>query len=333
MKKLLSLSGIFIFLVAMFSPAAAGYPIGSAQDGGPAPQEPDFTSANNVFLPAVMVFSPSFTLSGQVKDAGDMPLSGVAVVSDFGGNAVSDANGVYHLDVAEGAQKIVAAKDGYNFDPATANLNVANNMNNLNFTAIDANAPSVAACFNMLLDSNFETGATWTISPAVNPSVPTSTAWYSPVTSMLSGVPVGAVNPFPGIFTTGEFWQPTSVVIPANAYLVNLQMRLLPRSSDYWGYHLDEQAAMDAESKLNAPDAVEAQYGHIRDAANTVTLRQLFKWFPIDSYYWLYRSYDLTWPVDFRGQTISVLFGATNNGYGGNAALYVDDVYLYYCTP
>jgi hypothetical protein len=54
----------------------------------------------------------------------------------------------------------------------------------------------------------------------------------------------------------------------------------------------------------------------------------LFKWYHENLAYWLSRQFDLT---NFRGQAISVLFGAANDGWNGNTALYVDDVYLEVC--
>jgi hypothetical protein len=324
MKKMLYTIAIFVFILSITSPAAA-------QDE---PPTPNWLNGDDlaVFLPIVVRAVPTHIVTGQIKDAQDLPLGGVSVSSTFGNSGVTDAYGVYRLTTQQGIQEIVAAKDGYNFEPGVADLDVTEGINNLNFTGISTSEGTLQGCTNLLYNPNFESNMFdgWTISPANNPSNYTMDYFFSPVWSMESGVPLWASNPFPYQFTTGEFWQPTIIPIPWNATVVNLRMRLLPTSSDLWGYHVWEQAAMDASSKLNAPDETESQYGHIRDAANTVTLRQLFKWFPIDSRYWLYRSYDLR---EFRGQTISVLFGAANDGWNGNTALYVDDVYLYYCVP
>lgn len=321
MKRLLSILAIFVIVLSMASPVLA-------QEGQP---EPDHPSGSTIlYLPLVTRLSPAYTVTGQIKDAEDVPLSGATVSTSFGQASITDANGVYQMVTSGGIQTITAVKDGYKFEPGVADLTVSTHMRNLNFTAVDKDEASLATCENLLLNPNFEGFGGWNISPANNPSVYTMQYWWSPVWSMLSGVPLWTANPFPGEFTTGEFWQPTLIPIPANAYVVNLRMRVLPTSSDLWGYHIAEQAAMDAAFSPDVPDATESQYAHIRDAANTTTLRQLFKWFPIDSYYWLYRSYNL---MDFRGQTISVLFGAANDGWNGNTALYVDDVYLYYCTP
>ena len=340
-KRLITLIGIFVLVLSVASPAAAGTVPGTAQDDEPAPLWPS-AGQTYLFLPTVSRVILPYVVSGQVKNAEDLPLAGVNVIGAFGPAAKTDANGVYRLAVAEGAQEVVVEKEGFNFKPATAEIEVSGNMNNLNFSAVSANAPDVAACTSTLLvNSNFEDpGQTgWIIRDVhanlKNKSRYTDTRWWSPAQSMLSGAPTGIANPFPGEWTTGEFYQATTALIPTDATVVQLQMRLLPDSTDLWGYHIAEQAAMDAAG-TNMPEATEAQYGFVcTDGADSDTCnpgnggKMLFKWFPIDSYMWLYRSYDLR---AFRGETISVLLGASNDGYNGNTALYVDDVYLYYCT-
>jgi len=322
-KGFFYLIGIVALILAVASPALA-------QETG-SPQAPD---AIKMYLPVVSR-PPLYTLSGQIKDAQDLPLSGALVTNGQGGSVKTDNNGVYTLKTNPGAQTLTASKDGYTFEPATADLSVSEDMLNLNFTAL---SPADVQWWwpgctttNLLINSNFEGTGGWTITPANNPSLYTTQYSWSGVWSMLSGVPMGIPNPFPNQFTTSEFWQPTTTVIPANAWFVRLRMRVLPISDQRFGYHIAEQAAMDAAVSVNAPEAAESQYAHVRDETNTVTLRQLFKWFPIDTRFWLFRSYDLR---DFRGQTISILFGAANDGDArGNTALYVDDVFLDVCVP
>jgi hypothetical protein len=203
---------------------------------------------------------------------------------------------------------------------------------------------TLSGCQNLLLSSDFESGTDWVIRPANVPSVYTTDYSHSTSQSMQSGIPIGDANPFPGWYTTSEFYQNTSVLIPGNATYAVLKMYVLPRSSDLWGYHLAEQAALDASLEgPNAPDAVESQYGFIgpsiANAADPVTTYTpaLFKWYPVDSYYWLYREFDLLSGdfdyLNLRGKSIAVLFGAINDGYNGNTALYVDDVSLDVCAP
>ncbi|OGO36688.1 MAG: hypothetical protein A2W35_21135 [Chloroflexi bacterium RBG_16_57_11] len=332
MKKLLTLIAILVVILSVASPVLA-------QDGPTTPDRPEGT-ATTLYLPLVTRLSPSYLLTGQIKDAQDLPVSGATVSTEFGQVGVTDVNGVYQMNAPVGQRHIVAAKDGYDFEPGVADLNVSANMNNLNFTAVSkADQISLAACTQLLLNPALDSGvAGWTIhNPGNNhPAAFTQEFWYSPVWSMLTGWSLSTTNTFLNQYTTGEFYQ--SVTIPATADTVRLQFRVLPRSADWWGYHIEEQAAMDAAMDPNAPDATEAQYAQIVSSTDIDdTIHQMFKWFPINSYYWLYRSYDLTnlggAHLDLRGDTISVLFGATDWGDGYNTGMYVDEVYLYYCVP
>jgi len=334
-QRLIPIITILVLLLTAAGPAAAS-------DEGPAPLWPSAQPA--VFLPLVVRAGAQYNLTGQVKDAEDLPLAGVTVEIQGGQEALTDANGVFSLKAPEGEQTILASKDGYAFEPGTADLEVSGDLNNLNFSAVSAAVPDVAGYVNMLVNSKFENDAGWVIRDANIESRYVNNFYYTYNTSMLSGVPIGVSNPFKYEWTTSEFYQSTDIEIPANAYYVQARMHLLPRSTDLWGYHINEQAALDALQQqsvplsaqlANAPDAMESQYGFVcTDGADSDTCnpdnggKMLFKWYPISSYWWLYRAYDLR---SFRGETVSLLFGAANDGYNGNTALYVDDVYLYYC--
>jgi len=181
-------------------------------------------------------------------------------------------------------------------------------------------------CSNLLLNSNFEAATDWVIKTANIPSAYTTEFAYSPVQSMRNGISLGTANPFPNVFTTSEFYQP--VTIPADAYLVRLRMHLLPKSATPYG---PELPSITDKSIPYSPDelaAIEAQYGYIMDSSGLITRAQLFMWSRANSASWLYRQFDL---INFRGQAISVLFGAANDGRNGNTALYVDEVYLDVC--
>jgi len=190
-----------------------------------------------------------------------------------------------------------------------------------------------SGCYSALVNSTFEAATGWTIRGAVNPSTYSTTYWYSPIRSMLSGIPKYSIPPKDGIWRTSEFYQ--EVAIPATATVANLQVRLLPTSSDLYGYRIAEQQALDEMmSSEDAPNAAESQYGYVcTDCANPAgptKLKQLFRWFPIDSYYWLFREFNL---LEFKGSTVGILFGAQDYGDWGNTALYVDNAILTICTP
>ena len=330
MKRLLTLIAILVVLLSVASPAVA-------QDGPTTPNKPEGT-ATTLYLPLVTRLSPAYTITGQVKDAQDLPVSGATVTTEFGQVGVTDVNGVYQVVVPTGQRTLTAAKVGYDFEPEVADLDITKNMNNLNFTAVSkADQISLAACTQLILNPELDSGvAGWTIhNPGNNhPAAYNNDIFKSPAWSMLVGWALGTYNNFLNQYTTGEFYQ--SVTIPATADRAVLQFRVLPRSADWWGYHIAEQAALDAAMATNAPDATESQYAQIVSSTDIDdTIHQMFKWFPINSHYWLFRSYDLTnlggAHLDLRGDTFSVLFGATDWGDGENTGMYVDEVHVYYC--
>jgi hypothetical protein len=529
MKRWFSFALLLALLLGAAVPAAASTPAGLDQDGDPQPKPPS-AGGSIIFLPMVRAANQSYTVTGQVKNAQDLPLAGVTVRDDAGHSAITDSNGVYRLAVNAGQRLLVPsnsaqrtqapATTGYTFEPASAQVNVTQNLDGQDFTAllacenvvpnpgfetvpfywnpISGNAngytpyytsekantgsysgftgirdvqpntsswsrfrthnitiPSTASdasltlalwpkstdptfkpqpiapqqtgfdteapdapqlyddaqyvavldsnnnvlawvlwtrlndqawvttptislmawrgrtikleigtyndgyggvtstyvddvnlslcpggapgtCTNSLLNSNMEADDGWIARPANIPSTYTTEYSYSPSYSARNGIPLWAANPYPYVFTTSEFYQPVS--IPAAAYYARLRMRLLPRGAYYSGYYSAAEAqpsaslapALDTGSQYDpqALAAAEAQYGFIMDSSGTSDLKMLFKWYSLNSAYWLYREYDLT---AYRGQTISVLFGAANDGWGTNTSLYVDDVYLEVC--
>jgi hypothetical protein len=181
-------------------------------------------------------------------------------------------------------------------------------------------------CSNLLLNSNFEAATDWVIKTATYPSAYTTEFASSPVQSMRSGISLSIPNPFPNIWTTSEFYQP--VTIPADAYSARLTVRLLPKSAGWYGPDEPLIAADSNEYDPQALAATEAQYGYIMDSTGLNSRAYLFRWFHVNSSTWLVRQFNL---LTFRGQAISVLFGAANDGYNGNTALYVDDATLDVC--
>jgi hypothetical protein len=516
MKKIFNLSILLIGLFVLAAPIGPGF----AQDSAPIPETTD--DWVSVFLPLVSGGgTASFTVSGQIMDAREAPLSGVTVTAGNGALAVTDESGVYSLTVPAGLQDFEAAKEGYNLDPAVAQLDVDHDIANLHFTAIqqctnpipnssfeilyfywnpisgnaagytpyysalqantglysgftgimpsypapdnveswsrfrtheitipyastsadlyfsfwpqttetaipdpveslevgfdtealdapsfpydfyyvaviDENneivdwiftdlandqawtsygpidllqphligqtfrleigtynqgtggvtsafiddieldicpsAPPSTGCYNLLLNSTFETGTDWVIKPATLPSAYSTEFWYSPSTSMRSGVPSGFPNPFPAQWTTSEFYQP--VTVPANAYHALLKTRLLPRSSEPGGYISTENESAGESYGEIALASEETQYGYIMDPTGTITHKLLFKYYYYDSAYWLYREFDLIGDLkalDLLGVPISVLFGAANDGWNGDTGLWVDETYLEIC--
>lgn len=159
---------------------------------------------------------------------------------------------------------------------------------------------------------------------------------FSPPTSFLNGVDPAAVNPYPYEWTTGEVYQ--LVDIPADAVSARLTVTALPRSSQWLGWY--SPGAFPYFGSMPAAYAdlyryrYEQQYGYIADTNTTHPgpegIRLLFKFWGLNSNTWLRRSFNL---IAYRGYPMSLLFGATNDGWGGNNALYIDDITLNVCAP
>src|SRR5512134_1387629 len=113
MKKLLTLILTLVVILSVASPALA-------QDGPTTPGAPEGT-ATTLYLP-VVISPPAYRLTGQIKDAQDLPVAGATVTTEAGQVGTTDANGVYQVNARMGQRHIVAGKDGYNFMPGVADL-------------------------------------------------------------------------------------------------------------------------------------------------------------------------------------------------------------------
>lgn len=191
----------------------------------------------------------------------------------------------------------------------------------------------------VLTDPTFEANdAAWVGKNTVRPDLNdfSTNFAFSPTNSFLTGVDPTDVNPYPGGWTTGEVFQ--LVNIPADAVSAWLTVNVLPRSNQWLGWYSPTAwpywGPMPAAYADLARFRYEQQYGYIADN-NTVHpgpegIRLLFKFWGAFSNTWLRRSYNL---IAYRGYPMSILFGASNDGWGGNNALYIDDITLNVCAP
>jgi len=115
------------------------------------------------------------------------------------------------------------------------------------------------------------------------------------------------------------------VTLPAGAQSITLSAWLYPVSTGTQTAGYSRQALESALQPV-APAAGDAQYVLLLDETGKIVERLL--WTLQDSGDWEYHSFDLG---TYGGKTISVLFGAYNDGAGGIAGMYVDDVSLLVC--
>lgn len=118
------------------------------------------------------------------------------------------------------------------------------------------------------------------------------------------------------------------VTLPADAESITLSTWLYPVSTgtQMAAYSRRVLEAGIAGEHPSAPTAGDAQYVLLLGEEGNIVERLL--WMRQDTAAWEHHSFDLG---AYAGQTVSVLFGAYNDGQGGITGMYVDDVSLLVC--
>lgn len=196
----------------------------------------------------------------------------------------------------------------------------------------------VNACANQVANSSFEYNGSWHLPYTPYPAGYTYDAAYTGVRSMRTGIPFYTYS---NVESYSDAWQ--TVYIPPGATSVRLKMRLYPRAEGL-AQSAPETEAQTAPEALPegapkegvlwsdavlAPDAPDAQYVLLLNPTTGVIMRTLDWWSPRNSGGWLYREYDLS---AYAGRYVRIQFGTYNNGWGGRALMYVDDVRVEVCS-
>jgi hypothetical protein len=187
-------------------------------------------------------------------------------------------------------------------------------------------APPVATCANALSNSSFESNTAWNI-PATPYSAGYSSARaYTGSRSMRTGI----VNSADNRYAYSDAWQTAS--IPSNAISAKMKLRYFPLSGEVATGLLEAapppMPAVTNIEELHAAAAEEdAQYMLILD--NNGNILQTLFWIKSNAGSWKYTEIDM---LKYKGQTIRVQFGTVNDGKNGVTAMYVDDLYIDWCT-
>ena len=163
-------------------------------------------------------------------------------------------------------------------------------------------APRVLAqsCPNLIVDGGFETGGGWVLGPnPVTPQYVTFTK-HSGNQSLMLGITSGAnVESFSSARQT--------VTIPATATQTTLT---------FWFYAM-----------ASAPATTDYMEVVLLDSAGAILTKPWVS--HNNSQLWNQMSFDLS---PWRGQTVQLYFNVYNDGVGGTAAMFLDDVLLTACT-
>lgn len=170
-------------------------------------------------------------------------------------------------------------------------------------------------CSELFTNGNFEGDTGWTL-PATN-----CTAAYSSL-QVHGGVRSMRI----GINSTNDRTCYSSayqiVTIPADAASATLDAWLFPQSNETSAFQQPLFFRLG-----ETPLATDAQYILIYNQDGTTPLRTLL-YMRSNTRVWEHYTFSL---MDFRGQTVRIIFGAYNDGQDGTTALYTDDASLGVC--
>jgi hypothetical protein len=165
--------------------------------------------------------------------------------------------------------------------------------------AMRAAPVSAQSCTDLIVDGGFETGGGWVLGPAPVPPQYVTFTRHSGNRSLMLGITSGAnVESFSSARQT--------VTIPASALQATLS---------FWFYAM-----------AGAPATTDYMEVVLLDPAGAILTKPWVS--HNNSQLWNQMSFDLT---PWRGQTVQVYFNVYNDGLGGTAAMFLDDVALTTC--
>ena len=166
--------------------------------------------------------------------------------------------------------------------------------------AVAATRVLAQSCPNLIVDGGFETGGAWVLGPAPVPPQYVTYTKHSGNQSLALGITSGAnVESFSSARQT--------VTIPSTATQTTL---------NFWFYAM-----------ASSPATTDYMEVVLLDSAGAILTKPWVS--HNNSQLWNQLSFDLS---PWRGQTVQVYFNVYNDGVGGTAAMFLDDVVLTACT-
>ncbi len=197
----------------------------------------------------------------------------------------------------------------------------------LQVTSGSTEPPNV--CANALSNSGFESNSAWNI-PATAYTAGYSTVRYkSGARSMRTGIVYTSDNKY----SYSDAWQYGS--IPSDAVNAKLKLWYYPISGEVaaLGEGITEAVpppqpqAATIEEFYDTVNSADAQYLMVLDTNGNIL--EYLLWFKSNAQSWKYLEIDM---MKYKGKTVRLQFGSYNDGKDGVTALYVDDMYLDWCS-
>ena len=301
MKRLINVLVIFsvFFSLVVFQGAAI-----AADNEPPLSEEFDFLG----FLPFLSgTVSVTHTVTGTVTDADSIPVADVLVMDETGISTTTDALGNFSLELLPGENTLFALKAGYSFAPEELAIVVEQDLSAQNFNA-------TLGCGNIVVNGtldyhqggwDFPIADYWNFSTAKTVGGIFHSTPYSARTGILSS------------------WLPPTEFDGSNSYGVS-QVYHIP--DDASSAYISMWVYRPSTSGIGESDR---QYIRLVDEDIDDNVKLDLMWGIVNTPSWVYVEYPINTMI---GERFRIQAGTINDGVGGVAALYFDDVTLVVCT-
>ena len=279
---------IRIILVCTFLLTSIGIVPGLAEPDDPPPP---------TYLPFIFI-SPTFTISGTIKDTDGVPVAGVVVKDVRGVTATTGLDGSYSMKVILGPNTLTATRSGYTIDPRS--LTVLSSLSGVNFQA-------QVGCGSIMVNEQVTTGmGGWEfLSDQEDDVVPGTDALV-----FQSAPSSGRVGINPGVDAN-----------VANTTRARSQVYHIPSDADLafvWMYvnRLDTGAGEIDRQFIDLLDENNNILATLNGPVFDTTAAFTYLEFPLDA---------------FIGEDIKIQFRVVNDGGATFSTMYFDDVSLVMC--
>ncbi len=289
--------------------------------GSPGQQGAQPTPWAQIFLPFLFRPAPD-SLTGRVIEINGQPLKGVSVVDNFGNTATTDANGYYNLPLKGQTGELVlsAEKENYYFTPSMVTVDPQSDPRAETILA-------VAACSEVVSNGSFTDDSYWVYPPTPATAGRVTNAGHTDSFSARTGILSG---------TNRESYSSVRspvINLPASVDNATLRLWLYPIATTPINPAAQPrlEVGVPADSFLGetpgATVAGDLHYVLLLDQNNNV-IDYLFTGLRNDQQWTLF-EFDLS---RYAGRQVKIQAGTYNDGAGGLAAMYVDDISYSVCT-
>jgi hypothetical protein len=275
--------------------------------------DPEITPAAPVsaqlYLPLTMYQTEMYTVSGQIMNSLSTPMAGAKIVPASGASVETGSDGRFSLEVPSGENGLAPELDGYVFAPGMADMNFGEDVENLNFTAVDSFSDAI-------VNGSFEYNDWWSFPSTLAPGAYTTDLAHTGLRSARAGIFEGETN-----LNTDSSVRSQLIYIPPTTDYATLRLWLYTVNSE-------PSSAPDPERTYEGGDAsptftTDAQYVRVLNSSNQEL--ELLLMTRSDNPMWTLHGFNM---LRWAGSYIKIEIGSYNDGAGGVTALYVDDVVL-----